>query len=203
MISLLELLVFFNQSLYCYSSFPQIITNYRKKSARALGDVYLIGLFNTYSILMFYFYCLPQPISYRISVTVQLISTLILIIHRLYYHLNDRLMPLLVWYLINIIMLIVFIPSAIQNPFKIGNIAGWVVLFLTLINRVPQMIKFYQTKSVKGFNPLFLVVFGFAAILEMAVVLIFGLPIQTFFMALVALIAILVMSYQWLIYKKS
>ncbi len=203
MINTLELLVFINQSLYCYSAFPQIIANYRNKSGVALSDFYLMLLFNTYAMLLFYFFCLEQPVCYRLSIATQFLTTLTLVVQRFYYNRDTRFKALLVFYVFNTILLLGFVPWAIVSSCLVGNATGWIVFGLILINRLPQMIKFYRTKSVEGFSPLFLVLFCSAGIMEMGVVLAYQLPIQTLFMTGFGFTAILIMSFQWWLYSKK
>jgi len=202
MISTLELLVFANQSLYCYANFPQIVANYRNKSASALSDFYLILLFNTYSMLLFYFFCLTQPVSYRLSIAVQFLTTATLVGQRLYYHRDEWWRWVMACYNVNTGFFLGFIPWACYYPVSTGNAAGWIALGLILVNRIPQIFHFYRTKTVEGFSPLFLVAFGAAGLMEMVIVLVYHLPIQTFFMALSGFAAIMIMSYQYRLYRR-
>lgn len=200
----LELLVLINQSLYCYASFPQIIANYRNKTGHILSDFYLMMLFNTYAMLMFYFFCVPlQPVCYKLSVAVQFFATVVLVVQRFYYHRDERWSLIFALFLVNSGFYLGFIPWAAYTPVSTGNVAGWIACGLILINRIPQIIHFYRTKSVEGFSPLFLIAFGSAGIMEMAIVIAYRLPVQTLCMAAIGFMGIVTMSYQYRLYRRT
>ncbi len=203
MINTLELLVFINQSFYCYAAFPQIMSNYRNKTGSALSDFYLVMLFNTYFMLLFYFFCLPLPICYRLSVTIQFLTTMALIGQRFYYNRDERWKWVGSFFLVNVGFMLGLMPLAFVSPVAIGNIGGWIACVLIIINRFPQIIHFYRTKSVDGFSPLFLITFGAGGVMEMVVALIYWLPAQTFCMAGAGFLGILALSYQYRLYKKE
>lgn len=200
--SVLELLVFINQSLYCYASLPQIMLNYYRRSGKALSDSYLAALFHKYTMLIFYFFCMDQAISYRVSASVITLMTIVMIVQRFYYFRGGPRKIMMVYYVINTMLLFFLIPVAYAHPLLVGNTVGWISVFFVVTCRIPQIYHFYQEKSVKGFSSKFLLYWGTASIMEVAISLWFGFPIQTTIMAISNFLAIAVMSIQHEMYKR-
>lgn len=199
--NILEILIFINQAVYCYSIVPLIQENYRLKTARGLSDSLVIGFLNAFIAMLFYFFCLGLPISYRISVITQAILVSIIIGQRFWYDAFSHKKLLGFFYLGNFFTAITVIPAAFIWPHQVGNIAGWIGLFLIIANRIPQIIKIEREKSVYGFSYNFAALLGVAAVMEIAIVLWYQLPVQTLLTASWALLSFFIFSWQF--YKFS
>lgn len=196
-INMLEVLIFINQAIYCYSIIPLIQENYRLKTARGLSDWLVIGFFNAFVTMIFYFFCLGLPISYRLSVTIQAILVGIIIAQRFWYDSFSYKKLLGGFYITNLLAAVIMIPAAFTWPHQIGNIAGWIGLVLVIANRIPQIIKIECEKTVYGFSYRFALMLGVASIMEIAIVLWYGLPVQTLLTGSWALLSFVIFTWQF------
>lgn len=196
-INMLEILIFLNQAIYCYSIIPLIQENYRLKTARGLSDGLVMGFFNAFIAMLFYFCCLGLPVSYRISVTIQAIFVGIIIGQRFWYDSFSHKKLLGGFYIANFVTAIAIIPMAFTWPHQVGNIAGWAGLVLVIANRIPQIIKIEREKSVYGFSYQFALLLGIAAVMEIAIVLWYHLPVQTLLTGSWALLSFFIFTWQF------
>lgn len=196
-INTLETLIFINQAVYCYSIIPLIQENYRLKTARGLSDWLVMGFFNAFVTMIFYFFCLDLPVSYRLSVTIQAILVGIIIAQRFWYDSFSHKKLLAGFYAINLIVAAALIPVAFAWPQQVGNIAGWAGLALTIANRIPQIIKIECEKSVYGFSYQFALLLGIGAIMEVAIVLWYHLPVQTLLTGSWSLLSFVIFTWQF------
>lgn len=200
-LSTLEILIFINQAIYCYSIVALIQNNYRLKTARGLSDALVIGFLNAFIAMLFYFFCLGLPISYRISVIINTILVSIIIGQRFWYDTFSYKKLLGFFYLGNLLTTIAVIPAAFMWPHQVGNTAGWIGLILVIANRIPQIIKIEREKSVYGFSYQFAALLGIAAVMEITIVLRYQLPVQTLLTSSWALLSFFIFSWQF--YKFS
>ena len=193
----LELLIFINQAVYCYSIIPLILENYRLKTARGLSDWLVMGFFNSFVAMLFYFFCLGLPVSYRLSVATQVILVGIIIIQRFWYDSFSYKKLLIGVYLANFLTAVMIIPAAFAWPYQIGNIAGWMGLLLVIANRIPQIIKIEREKTVYGFSYQFALLLGIASMMEISIVLWYHLPVQTLLTGSWALLSFFIFTWQF------
>jgi uncharacterized protein with PQ loop repeat len=176
-------LISLSMLLYILSFLPQVIENYQIKSGTGLSDYFLIAALNTYITLTYYVFCLNLPMAYKIACPAQGILVLILIAQRLYYNHSPESGFYKKIYIVNLIGSLIFIPFAIIDPVHTGHIFGWISFILVISNQMPQVFRVISTKSVAGFSFMFILVSAVAAMLELYVSLILGLPLQTVFSA--------------------
>ena len=197
MVSTLELLVFINQAVYCYSLMPLILENKRLKTARGLSDALLWSFFNALLALTFCFFCLEMPLCYRLSAVIQVMLIGVLIVQRFWYD-SFSYKKLLAWfYVANLLGVALCIPVAIMRPNEVGNIAGWVGVVLIVINRIPQILKVQREQSVFGFSYGFALLLGMAGLMEVTIVLVYGLPLQTLMTASWSVVSFLIFTAQF------
>lgn len=197
MISTFELLIFINQSIYCYSLVPLILENRRLKTAKGLSDLLVLFFLNAFIALLFYFFCLGLPIPYRVSVITQMLLTSVLIAQRFWYDQFTHKKALAILYGVNFFAVVSLIPLALKIPHSVGNIAGWVGVLLLVANRIPQIIKIQRERSVEGFSYWFALLLGLAAVMEFALVVVYDLPMQTMATSLWAFISFLIFTTQF------
>ena len=200
-ISMQEALIFINQAVYCYGLIPQIVGNYKQKSGLGLSDFLLWTMFNAFATLTFYFFCLSLPVGYCVSLTLQLMGSVILIAQRLYYDGLMQNVPLILVYIMNIIAFCALIPYSLQYPTMVGNITGWIGLILVIVGRIPQVVKIYKARSVQGFSYGFVLFLGMGSLLELLIVLMYKLPVQTLATASWALLSFAIFTCQFWLYK--
>lgn len=196
-----ELLVLLNQAVYCYSFFPLIRENYRIKSAQGISDLLIWMMFNSYVALGIYFFSLKSPFFYKLSVGLQLFFVIILIFQRFWYDNFQSKKLLLGVYVVNFMIAFGGVFLAVANPFKVGNIAGWLGLIFIVVSRIPQFFKIHKEQSVKGFSYGYALFLGMAALMEIFIVLYYRLPIQTLATALFAFLSFVVFSFQFYLFS--
>ncbi len=196
-LSTLDFLVLINQAIYCGSIIPQIVVNYRLKTGKGLSDLLLFTFFGAVTACAVSFYALNMPVGYRISLTAQVVLVGILVGQRFLYDSFGHTNLLLGAYgcmILGALGALLFVP---KNPGLIGNITGWVGFVLFVVNRLPQIVKVQQEKSVKGFSYGFVLLLSAAALMEMSIVLYYKLPTLVLFMASWAIICSLVFLRQF------
>ncbi len=196
-ISTFELLILINQSIYCYSLVPLILENWRLKTAKGLSDGLVLFFLNAFIALLFYFFCLDLPISYRVSVITQTLLTCVLVGQRFWYDQFPHKKSLAILYGVNFIAIFSLIPLAFKYPHNVGHIAGWVGVALLVVNRVPQIIKIQRERSVFGFSYWFALLLGIASVMEFILVVVYHLPMQTMATSSWAFISFLIFTAQF------
>lgn len=188
----------------CYLAclLPQIWLTQKTRSGKALSELFLFGYLNGYVTYLFYIFSWNLPLAYKIITPLETLAVFILIGQHLYHDraTNHKLLHWL--YLANILILVAFIPWAMQNPLQCGNIFGWLTFVLSAINQLPQVVKIFYEKSVRGFSFMFVLFGGIGAISELISSIALSLPIQTIINALRGFIIFLVFCLQFIWYRK-
>jgi uncharacterized protein with PQ loop repeat len=187
--------------LYTLSFLPQIIENYKDKAGTGLSDYFLLAYLHTYMMLLFYIFSLHINIAYKIACPLQAVAVLILIGQRLYYNRQQQNL-LRMFYLINILAYVIFVPFVLLYPTYMGHLLGWTSFVLGLINQLPQLLKVYWAQSFQGFSYLFVLIMGLAAVAEFYAAIKLGLPLQTICTAGKGCIFFICFSYLFVIYGK-
>jgi hypothetical protein len=193
----LDILVLINQAIYCYGFIPLIAENYRLKTSRGVSDALMWTFFNAYIAIGYYFFCLQLPLFYKISVIIQLFFVCVAIGQRFWYDKFIYKKKLAIVYGTNTLVAIALLPLALRIPHLFGNIAGWIAVAWFVINKVPQIVKVQRERSVYGFSFGFVFMQGMAAIMEIVVVLAYGLPMQTLVTGSWALATALIFTWQF------
>jgi len=174
------LAIWVSQMFYFIGFIPQIILNYRLKSARGLSDLYIFAFFNGYLADIYYIFCLDFPIQYRIMIPVCAVAIGIIVLQRFYYGAPGPARTRLAFlYLTNIAIFMAVFPYAVSHTHLVGHIAGWVTTLIWSTYQLPQIIKLLTQRSVQGFSFALTTMCALAALLEGIAALILGLPSQT------------------------
>ena len=175
--------VFLWGSLLCYvvSFVPQLLTNYRRGSTAGLSYLMVFANFYSYVNAGIYANLLNLPLPLRILLPAGACVSLGIVLQQWWYaeSQQDR------WYMavlygIGLVVSGFFVVQGQQQPMLYGDIAGWVGSGLWLSYNIPQLIRFYQKKSVRGFNFLVAVMNIIGSLIECIAAVGLGLPIQTF-----------------------
>jgi uncharacterized protein with PQ loop repeat len=201
----ISLISFFSWlALICYTVcfIPQVIKNYRLKSAAGWSDFFILMYLAGYVGLIYYTFCINFPHAYKVMVPIQTLLMLIIAGQRFYYdqvHQNKTFVTL---FILMILLTCGILPFAQYYPTLIGNSCGWISLFFFCLFPTPQIIKIFKEKSLKGFSIGFLTIFTFASLSELAVACTGALPVQTIFMISKNLLTSTIFYIQFLLYKK-
>lgn len=190
------------QIIFFLGILPQIGLNFKLKSTKGLSDFLLIGYFNAYIFYLFYVFCLNLPIAYKVMIPLSFVAVLILIFQRFYYSENQDLYLRIV-YLFNFIVALFFIPIAIKNYFILGHIAGWLMMTTWAIYQIPQVVKNYKSRSVKGLSFAWLSIIAFGDFIEFVVAILLGLPPQTYWNNFRGIFIYLIFLYQFYRFKRN
>ncbi|KKP24523.1 MAG: hypothetical protein SZ59_C0002G0369 [candidate division TM6 bacterium GW2011_GWF2_28_16] len=168
------------QVIFFVGLLPQIRLNYKLKSTKGLSDFLFIGYFLGYSFYTFYAYCLNLPLAHKIMVPLGLMAALVLVFQRFYYSDNkngDRKLKLFFVLVTMFFLGLLFL--AINNRELIGHISGWIMMLNWAIYQIPQIIKNYKNKAVKGLSFGLVSIIGLGNFTEFIVMLVLGMPIQS------------------------
>ncbi len=197
-----EILLWFSLTFYTVCFFPQILKNYREKSTKGLSSVMLLAYYIAYIPMIYYvFYC-DLILPYKIVLPIEVAVMTFMIMQKFYYHglFADKLF--LAQFLgINLIMIGLY-PVSLHNPYAFGMGCGWVACVFFAIYPIPQVIKLYRTKSVKGFSFGFVTVQACAFLCEGIAAVLKHLPLPTIFMIAKGFIFYAIFCYQFWLYKK-
>lgn len=171
-----EVLLFSSWVLLIICAIPQIVLNYKLKSAKGLSDLMLFCSLNSMIFGLFFIYCSSMPLLYKVMSPLAAVIFFIVVAQRIFYSegKNDR-FPLFL--LLNALFFIGLIPYAYYYPCTVGWYAGWVGFFLQCVYQFPQLIKIYHNKSTHGFSLAFVSLNALAGVLEFIVAIEKNLPI--------------------------
>jgi len=186
-----------------FSIIPQIILNYKHKSIDGLSKIFLFIYLIGYSFNLLYVYGLSLPIIYKISAPIAFLLVLILIFQRFLYSNNKIKLYSVFTYSTFFLLFFLLIILAVYFPKKIGSLAGWISFIIWFVYLLPQMFRVYLKKSVEGFSFLFIFLGIISNSLELIVVLVLGLPIQSIFITVRGIVFCSILCLQFWMYRKK
>lgn len=184
---------------YMTGLLQQVLLNFRQKSTKAISTVMLWMLFSAYALNTLYVLSLDLPFAYKIFVPSKWLIVALLLVQQWYYA------P---FYSMRSYLISGGIISALtglgvltwQDPIMYGAFSGWIATFFWAIYEIPQMIKNYYRRSVKGLSFYWILQWGIAAFLEILYSFAFNLPSQTKVTSVRAFLYVLIFLYQFMIY---
>lgn len=188
---------------------PQVLLNFKLRSARGINDVTLLGYFNGFLSFVYYAYCCNLPFSYKVMLPLSFITFFIIVVQRFVYErpLGEKSSflsngKLLVIYVLNGLLYVLIIPGAVAYPMLIGNVAGWISISIWALYQVPQVFKIYYSKSIVGFSFLLVSLVGFGDCLQLLVAIILKFPAQMVVNGFRGVLIYLIFCLQFLRYCK-
>lgn len=200
---IIELFVWATLSLYVICFIPQIVENYRLKTAQGWSRSALIAFFIAHLSLLYYTFLLDLYFPYKVIAPLQFVSISIITLQRFYYDglYTDK---VFLWSIAITALLGVFsFPLAFWYPLMLGSACGWITFSVFLVQPVPQVVKVYREKSVEGFSLGYVLIFGLAALFELYIVFAKGLPTQTLMMVIRNLIFTVIFCVQFWLYSDN
>jgi uncharacterized protein with PQ loop repeat len=67
-----------------------------------------------------------------------------------------------------------------KHPALIGHAGGWLMVMLGTVTQLPQIIRNWRRKSVKGYSKKYVIFSVFAYVFDLTLAAIIGVPIQTY-----------------------
>jgi len=200
---IISLMLITARAIGLFGIISQISLNYKYKSIDGLSKIFLFIYLIGYSINLLYVYGLNLPIIYKIVAPLSFLFVLILVFQRFIYSKNKiRLHSVFVYSAFSLSFFLLII-LAVYFPKKIGNLAGWVSFIIWSVYLFPQMVRIYLKKSVEGFSFLFVFLGIIANSLELIVVFVLGLPIQSIFITVRGIVFCSILCLQFWMYRKK
>jgi hypothetical protein len=184
------------------SLFFQVFHNFRIKTTKGFGDLFILGLLNMQACYIGFTFARDLPLVYKIINPIYGSLIVILIVQRFMYlrqYKNNKILPI---YLLNILFAIGIVLYAIKYSLFLGNMLGWIPIFIALINEVGQGTRVHLAKSVVGLNPYFILGTITAYVFELISVIILGLPVQVMCTDIKSILVYSFFFLQFLIYRK-
>ncbi len=187
--------------LYTTGMIPQVVLNYRLKSVSGLSDFLLWCYVNGYVAFLFYAFCLQLPLAYRVIVPCGFCVAMTLLFQRFYYA-NPFPAKLLALFSVNTLAVLWVCIYARQQPQLVGEVAGWVNVVAWSIYQLPQAVKVWSRRSVRGFSFLYLSMVALGNVLELSIAVMLGLPRQTVLTDLRSIFFYAVFCCQFWVYRR-
>ena len=193
----------FARILFFVGFLPQILLNYKLKSVRGLSDLLIIGYLNGYIAAMYYAFCLYMPLSFRVMIPLAFFAPSLIVVQRFLYadykdHKDKRALFL---YSLDILFAASFIPIAMKSPVLVGYICGWLMAIFWGLYQLPQVVKVFCEKSVKGFSFSLISFVAIGNAVELGGALVLGLPMPTLLNDVRSLFIYLIFCLQFWIYR--
>jgi len=166
--------------LYAASSWPQILTNYRRKEASGLSQWMLFLRVTTVLFYLSYIFLCDLPFAHKVLYPWCVGGLLVLAVQTYCYRQSSAQTLLLrVLYGVVVAVLGMIVLYGQQNPIGAGMLAGWVSFFGGIGSDIPQIYRNWWRKSTVGFSPLFALLIGLGGLCDLIVSIYFCLPLPT------------------------
>ena len=188
--------------IFLFSVFPQIVLNYKLKTARGLSDLFILGSLAGQTSYIGYAFYANLPLVYKIMNPIYSASLLFLAIQRLYYtNVVDRKKILFFYISIFSVMSFLMVLAFNGNSFA-GSFLGWFPMGTGFFKKLPQIFKIYLQKTIKGFSFGFILLNITAYIFEMFAAIFLNLPLQVIANDLKNIFLFSIFLFQFFLYSK-
>jgi hypothetical protein len=189
-------------SMLAISLFFQVFHNFKIKTTKGFGDLFILGLLNMQACYIGFTFARNLPLIYKIINPLYGLLILILIIQRFMYlgqYENNRILPI---YVFNVLCATGVVLYAIKYNVVLGNMLGWIPIFIALINEMGQGARVHFAKSVVGLNPYFVLGTIAAYVCELIAVIVLKLPTQVMCTDIKSILVYSFFFLQFLMYRK-
>lgn len=189
-------------TVYYFSGMPQIVLNYQNKSTAGLSYRMIFFDYTGNLATTIYTFLLLLPLACRVLEPLCLFNIAILVFQCFYYcrEAGARFFLAASYVLLHVVAGAMLV-TAWWYPREIGNAMGWVSVLVQLFTQLPQVIKNYQRKSVRGLSFAYVSLLGFAGCMEMGISLMLKLPIQNVLNGVRAVVYYLLLCWQFYVYR--
>jgi len=191
------------QMLFFLALIPQIIVNYKAKSAYGMSDFMLCGLFLGYFWDLFYFFSSENfTLAYKIKTPLAIIAVCVLIYQRIYYS-KTVVSRLRFFKIMGIALTIscVLVFLIFKSDFSHELSFGWIATTVWSTYQLPQIIRIFVNKSVAGFSLGFVIVLLFACGIELVNIIVLHLSLPYLIGVSRAILANGILALQFWIYR--
>lgn len=190
--------------IYYVAGMPQILTNYRNKSASGLSLRMVFFDYTGALSTTVYTFLLGLPLACRVMEPFCAFNIGILALQGFIYSRSkkEKRNIILVYSLLHAFCISMWV-AGMWYANTIGNIMGWISIVVQCFTQLPQVLKNRRRKSVQGLSFLYMTLLGVAAMFEMIVAYVLGLPKQSFLNGLRGVAYYLVMCTQFYRYRNT
>lgn len=190
-------------TLYALAALPQIITNYRLRSAAGVSTGMLfIRLTSIALYLIYIFACWLTP-PYRFMMPLYFFMLSVVALQAYIYSTSEQVRSYMCWGFGGVFSFVLILSLlAWRHPQIVGLYCGWLSAQIALFSELPQVYHNWQRKSVAGFNFLFISCIGIGAAIELTTAVILRLPWPTIFTTSRAVTFYIIYCIQFMLYKK-
>jgi len=167
-------------SIYYLASVPQIVTNYKNKSAEGLSFRMVffdyVGAIST----TIYTFLLMLPLACRVMEPLTALNIGIMAVQGYIYtkHKNFRRNIVIVYGLLHLFCIAMLVLSLWHRAW-VGNAMGWISMGIQCFTQLPQVLKNYRRRSVQGLSFLYMSMLGIAGMMEAGIGVMLAMPIQS------------------------
>jgi uncharacterized protein with PQ loop repeat len=167
---------------YSICFIPQIIRNKEYRTTSGLSDFYLLISLFGYVCFLAYVFSSELPLPYKIMAPIEFVVLMVMLFQRIYY--DGQLIGKKVFFVLSCFIMFSSVAFVFSSSGSlIGGIFGWMSFSFFSVNQMPQVMKIYREKSVRGFSFIFVTMSAMALALEFSVGVVEGLPMPTILMA--------------------
>ncbi len=154
------------------------------------------------NLYMMYAFFMCLPLLDKISLPFRLLMLMILMLQGFYSEKDTNTRnQITTSYVLWFVFVISLFGLGYYYPYRVGNFAGWFSFGIRLVYQIPQVVKNYKRKSVKGLSFAYLSLNGLGAFLELMAAIIVGMPVQSWLGAVRGLVMYGVFCMQFVIYR--
>lgn len=181
-----------------FAGMPQILLNYQNHSTAGLSYRMVFFDYTGNLATTIYTFLLVLPLACRVMEPLCLFNIGLLVVQCFYYCREKESRQFLVAsYLTLHLVAGLLLTIAWWYPAAIGNAMGWISVVVQIFTQLPQVLKNYARKSVKGLSFAYISLLGFAGLMEMIISFLLDLPIQNVCNGLRAVAYYAVLCYQF------
>lgn len=199
-----ENLLFLPFCIYYVASMPQILTNYRNKSAEGLSYRMVFFDYTGAIFTTIYTFLLCLPLQCKIMEPLCAMNIAVLAYQGYYYskHTEIRRNIIFTYLALHAVCLGMIVASR-WYCHEVGHFIGWASVCVQFFTQLPQVLKNHRRRSVQGLSFLYMSMLGLAGCMEMAFGYAFKLPMQNIFNGLRGVCYYMVLCYQFYIYRHT
>jgi len=167
-------------TIYLLANIPQVVKNYKRKSLHGISLTMLVMFYTGVAFSLPYIYFLNLPLAYKVLIPIQAMFMITIAGQAYYYsHSNYQKNIILKLYGVSSFLALSLSCAGFYYPYQAGSLAGWILAILLSTNQIPQIIKMWRSKKIGSYSLGHVSLSTSAALTELTIAFILGLPIQS------------------------
>ena len=175
-----ELLIWFPPLINIFALSCQVSLSARLRSVQGVSSYMLMLRYIALSVQILYLYFLHMPFGYRVMIIPQALLIVAMMFQQVYYAKSS----FSKWSFAGLWGMVVLgwfgaITAGQYNPHFVGHASGWLMAFIGTVTQLPQIVRNWRRKSVKGYSRPYVIFSITAYAFDLTLATILGVPIQT------------------------